>query len=470
MRVTYQTKAFRSPCLPENQEITDFFLENSLNQYKIFGQPICVSFRRLVDWLSSPDRVTHLIHPYPAKLLMHIPHFFLANDILSQKGDIVLDPFSGTGTVLLESLLTGKNAIGADSNPLARLISKVKTTPIHRVTLNNAINTLIENIPSKPHINPPDVVNLEKWFYPHVIKQLVCILEAIKITKESDVKDFFLLCFSKCLRSVSLADPRLTVPVKLRIDKYPEEHWFYQKAADHLKRIYRINVTSEFIRILKENANKIDALGNLLTHKVSAKIICSDARNLQFEFFHDGNFKNKLPNESIQFIITSPPYAGAQKYIRSSSLSLGWLEMCTSKELRSYEEATIGREHYHKIEYSEPVITGIEDADNVLSEIYKINPLRGHIAANYLKEMEDALIEAHRVLKRNGYIVIVISNNTICGKDFNSKDYIKCILDKLGFKLLLVFIDDIRSRGLMTKRNTTANIITKEWALLLQKN
>jgi hypothetical protein len=67
-----------------------------------------------------------MIHLYPAKLLPHIAAFFLASSELSSKGDKVLDPFSGSGTVLLEALLAGRSPIGADSNPLARLISKVK--------------------------------------------------------------------------------------------------------------------------------------------------------------------------------------------------------------------------------------------------------------------------------------------------------------------------------------------------------
>ncbi len=452
------------------QKMTDFLLNGLLKQYRETGQPLCVSFRNMLDWLRSPDRATHLIHPYPAKLLMHIPHFFLANNILSKPGDTVLDPFSGTGTVLLEALLAGRNAIGADSNPLARLITKVKTSPIPVNILTDNINNLITRIPSKPHIKPPDVVNLKKWFSPPVIKHLVCILEAIKKTEDPDIRDFFLVCFSKCIRAESLADPRLSVPVKLRIDKYPERHWFREKAVDHyLNRLKNKNVISNFLKIVKENADRMAALNSLLSHKVKAEIICSDARNLVYEFINNGNPLQKLPDSSVQVIITSPPYAGAQKYIRSSSLSLGWLEMCSTKELRLYERATIGREHYYKIEYDHPIITGIDDADNILKDIRLINPLRAHIAGNYLIEMRDAFKEMTRSLKPGGYLVIVAGNNRVCGNEFLTKDFLKTILEELGLIIILMLIDDIRSRGLMTKRNKTASLITKEWVMVFQK-
>ena len=158
---------------------TDEKLEKLFKRYENRKRPINVDFRKMVYWFSSPDRYTHLIHPYPAKLLMHIPHYFLANTLLSKPGDTVLDPFCGTGTVLLESQLLNRNALGADSNPIAQLISTVKIRPLPIDKLYNTYLSLMRKIPSKPNGKPPDVVNLDYWFYPHVIKQLPRILENV---------------------------------------------------------------------------------------------------------------------------------------------------------------------------------------------------------------------------------------------------------------------------------------------------
>src|SRR5258708_5974290 len=111
------------------QTRTDGQLESLLRQFKANCRTIPVSFRDRLRFLNNPDRYSHLIHPYPAKLLVHIPYFFLANSILSTPGDTILDPFCGSGTVLLEALVAQRRAIGADVNPLARLISIVKTSP-----------------------------------------------------------------------------------------------------------------------------------------------------------------------------------------------------------------------------------------------------------------------------------------------------------------------------------------------------
>src|SRR5690242_15642541 len=74
-------------------------------RYQRQRQAVSINFRELLPALNCADRFNHLLHPYPAKLLVHIPYFFLANDLLSKPGDTVLDPFCGSGTVLAEAQL-----------------------------------------------------------------------------------------------------------------------------------------------------------------------------------------------------------------------------------------------------------------------------------------------------------------------------------------------------------------------------
>lgn len=445
-------------------------LEHFLLKYEKTRRPISVSFRNLIDTLPNPNRATHLIHPYPAKLLMHIPYFFLSNTILSQPGDIVLDPFCGSGTVLLESMLAGRNAIGVDVNPLARLISKVKTTPLDLKKLNGCIARLQDRIPDESSLDRPDVINLNYWFYPHVVQQLLRILEGIKSTQDRDIKDFFLVCFSSCARRVSLADPRLSVPVRLRNDQYQQGHWLYEKTDKHLKRLRRINVLAEFDKIVETNKTRIASLNSKGFERVGAQVVGIDAKDLRFDLDQNGQRGRKIPANSVDLIVTSPPYIGAQKYIRASSLSLGWLGLCESQELRKLESQSIGREHFSKKTYVEPVNTGIKMADKVLESLHDVNPLRGRITGAYILEMRETLKEIARVLKPNGYMVLVAANNQVCGREFRTQHYLRKISEDSGLTLVLRLVDDIRSRGLMTKRNKTASVITREWVLLFQKS
>jgi len=203
-----------------------------------------------------------------------------------------------------------------------------------------------------------------------------------------------------------------------------------------------------------------------LATSATASVVSSDARHLQYEF---GSTGTQLPDESVQLIITSPPYVGAQKYVRAMSLSLGWLNLCTATSLRTEKNNSIGREEYRKEEYSNPTHTDIQAADRLLTSIRSVNPLRAHIAAQYLCEMREALTECTRVLKPEGYLVLVIGNNHICGHEFLTVDYLETLLRRTGLSLRLRLIDDIKSRGLMTKRNKTAGMIAQECVLVFQK-
>ena len=64
---------------------------------------------------------------------------------------------------------------------------------------------------------------------------------------------------------------------------------------------------------------------------------------------------------------------------------------------------------------------------------------------------------------------MVIGNNTVCGKPFNTQQYLTSYMQEKGMSLQFKLIDDIKSYGLMTKRNKTASKISREWVLVLRK-
>jgi hypothetical protein len=448
----------------QDDQTTTEALEGLFARYAKRGAPIQVNFRRLVPWLGSAERSTHLIHPYPAKLLMHIPFFFLANEVLSRRGDTVLDPFAGAGTVLLESILAGRTALGADANAVARLITRAKTTPLPPPDLHAALAQILVHTPANGDPDPPDVVNITRWYYPHVIRQLARLRTAIDQVTEAQIRDFFLVCFSVCARRVSLADPRLSVPVRLRTDQYPEGHPLRERTAARLRRLKRVNVSATFREVAEANADRMRALYDDCP-SAAASVVCSDARSLCQEYA-DGA---PLPDGSAQLIITSPPYPGAQKYTRSTSLSLGWLGLCSQSAIRAQKAKEIGREQYRKAEYESPESQPVKAAEGVLEAIRSANPLRAHICSRYLCEMRDAIAESARILRPGGYCVLVAGNSRVCRREFRTADFLATIARQAGLSPRLELVDDIRSRGLMTKRNQSAGMILRESVMVFEK-
>lgn len=122
----------------------DILIQEYILKYAVDPTPIPVNFRQLVPELNNVDRYSHSIHSYPAKLISHIPHFFLNSNVFCPDQGTVLDPFCGTGTVLLEAILHKKNALGADANPLARLITNAKVTYLDEELLRQHLLELSE--------------------------------------------------------------------------------------------------------------------------------------------------------------------------------------------------------------------------------------------------------------------------------------------------------------------------------------
>ncbi|MDD2806508.1 MAG: DNA methyltransferase [Elusimicrobiales bacterium] len=434
-------------------------LQELLLKYRKAEKPIEVDFRKLVN-LPYHERATHFVHPYPAKLLFHIPNFFLSNDVLSKPGDIVLDPFCGTGTVLLESMLADRKAIGFDINPLACLIARVKTKRLDVKKLNSSVADLKRNLNCKSKLAAVKRNSkVAYWFYPRVFKELAGIRACIETVKDLDIRNFLLVSFSGFIRRVSLADPRISVPVKFNFKAMSKDNGLRIEEEKRINNLKRGDVKSIYLKTLDTNIKRLIELNKFGQNDATVEIFQSDFSKQ----------KKVSCSPAVSLVITSPPYAGAQKYIRASKLSLDLLGFCSPDEIREIEDNSIGREFYPKAEYKEMLPTDIASADRFLKEIRKINPLRAHIAAKYLNDMRDSFRNIFASLKPKGHLVIVIGDNSICGKRFLSHRYLEIIAREIGFKTILKLVDSIQSRGLMTKRNATAGIITKEWVLVFRK-
>lgn len=442
----------------------DNYILDLINKYKDTQEPITVNFRELVPSIVNMDRYTHFIHSYPAKLLQQIPYFFLNNTIFSKEGDIVVDPFCGTGTVLLEASLANRKAIGVDVNPLASLIAKTKTSKVKIEKLTKELEN-IQNLfkiysSSKKQYHIPKVSNIDHWYSKKNIRKLSKIKHILNQITDQEVKEFYLIIFSICCKKFSYSDPRISVPVKINKDKFPEGHTLREAAIKNLKFIDKNEVFEFFIEQAKKNIMRLSEYQNkLMINSNKVTVYNNDIKHLT---------KKHIEKNTVQLILTSPPYVSAQKYIRASSLSLQWLEL-NNATIAELDKQSIGREHFPKIEYEQLHVIGIKKIDKILSKIYERNKLRAYITYKYLLEMQESFSHYYKILKNDGYFVMVIGNNTIAGYEFMTHKYLIKIAEKIGFSTELILIDDIKSRGLMTKRNKTASVISREYIVVFKK-
>jgi DNA modification methylase len=432
----------------------DAALESWILDYGRNGLPVPVDFRALSPFRSGEDRATHLFHPYPAKLLLNIPQFFLRCGLLAPPRARVLDPFCGSGTVLVEALMAGFSCEGADANPLARLITTAKTQRLDEQAVMQCLGIILRGLPAQA--SPPEgLINPSHWFPEQTIGQLSRLRRSIEQNAPAGLSAFFWTCFSAAVRRVSLADPRLSVPVRTNPDRLEKYGAKGDEVVRRFERLKTVNVFEVFEAVVRQNSRRASSLpANVQSDAVR---IHADARTII------------RPDAHFDLVLTSPPYVGAQKYVRASGLSLGWLGLTPGGSLKPHERQSIGREHLTKAEIQGQIEAAPDFARPSLEFIQEINPLRAAIAATYLNEMRSSLTEIARITRTGGHLVLVIGENIVAGNVFPTPKYLELLAHELGFETRAHLTDVIKSRGLMTKRNRNAGLIEQESIYIMRR-
>jgi DNA modification methylase len=309
-------------------ELTDYFQiiqknrSNSVNQY-----------------------LTHWIYPYKGKFHPQMIRA-LINIIGLKEGDVLLDPFSGSGTTALEAQLLGVNFIGIDISPLCVIQGKVKTESIYAIEeIEKIKNKVLTNI-------TPNLFQTNENYYDFLDK----------LTKDERVKNFYTLA-----RLLAISD------------NSRRKRDFVNSFVKNVNLM--IASVKDYIQIKEKLGLK---LGNV-------KIEIGDARNIN------------LPSNSVDGIITSPPYSIALDYVENDAHSLKDL----GYDIQKIRDEFIG-------------VRGIGKS--------RINL--------YNEDMEKVYNEMYRVLKPNKYAVIVIGNATYQGQEVKTVEFTIQYMENIGFELV----------------------------------
>jgi DNA modification methylase len=311
--------------------------------------------------------LTHWIYPYKGKFHPQLVRAAL-NIIGLEPGETVLDPFVGSGTTALEAQLLGINCVGFDASPLCVLQSRVKTAS-HEV-----VDKIRERCGELRRVNRANM-SLEE------------ATSAVSADTDQRVADFFRLA-----QLVALSDS-----VRRRKDV---------AAALASKTELMVQSVTDYDQIRKDLSL---ALGR-------ATIERGDARTLP------------VRDNSIDGIVTSPPYAIALDYIKNDAHALQALGLNTS-EIR---EQFIGLR----------------------------GPTKDRVHL-YDEDIKGCLDEMMRVLKPKRYALIVIGNAIFGGESLKSVDVITEHAGEIGLRLMKSI--DKTIFGLY-------NVMQKEKVLIFQKD
>lgn len=325
---------------------------------------------------AKTNEYLHGLHPYPAKFIPQIPR--LAIDMYTKEGDTVYDPFCGSGTTLVEASASNRFSIGTDNNSVAVLVSKVKT---HLYTLEELKGFIKFKYEFDSNLAKADVrrdlvtdnKNFYYWFSSEVIDHLSKI-KGVILDSPNECQDLLLSVFSSIIVKVSFqdSDTRYT-----RTDKVV--------TVEEVTKSFK----SKFERVLKEIES---SLGYCIQE---SRVYQADSRSVPM-----------IDSNSVDLIVTSPPYLNAYDYHKYHRQRLHWLDADIKKvrttEIGSHDQFT----------------------------------RKNAIAQPYFDDMELCFKEWHRVLRSGGKCVIIIGDAIVHKSPIYVADTFCEILVKIGFSIV----------------------------------
>jgi SAM-dependent methyltransferase len=306
----------------------------------------------------------------------------------------VLDPMAGSGTTVVAARLCGHRAVGFDTDPLALLIAKAWSSDVDPKRLRrHAEQILVEARKRWRHLSlgnaypkradPETRAFIRFWFDVTNRRQLTALSDVILQVKDSTERALLWSSFSRLIITKE-AGASLAIDVS-----HSRPH-----------RAYTIAPIRPFERFLSAVDVVLRASQFSSGHKFpSATVSHADARNLP------------LSDESIDLVITSPPYLNAIDYLRGHKLSLVWMGH-SIKSIRNLRSQNIGTECSSR---SALDTDAMHSALKTMCDPTKLSERFRGMLARYVHDMNSVLAEVSRVLKSKGEAVVVVGNSTIRG-------------------------------------------------------
>lgn len=397
---------------------------------------------------------THNFHAFPAKFPPQLPHKFI--DDLTRPGEVVLDPMMGSGTTILEACLMDRQAIGCDIDPLAELITRVKTTPLDtRAVVDTGNHVLREaNLiaaDSKPLLREQldgrwdrkTKAFVDYWFAQETQIELAALAFEIGQIADPAIRAFCELALSACIVTksggVSLAfDLAHTRPHRAKVVRSASGEILIgaeylddcSPRTELLTKVLR-SPLAEFQKRFHQNVRSLYEIRPTLT---VPQLKRADAQQLP------------VADHCVDLIVTSPPYASnAIDYMRAHKFSLVWLGYSVD-DLGGTRERCIGGESTTEFSFEQlPPHT-----QEIVNRVSKLDTKKGRVLHRYYSEMTRVLREMYRVLKPDRAAILVVATSILRGQDSETHECLREIGETLGFEVPKIAIRSLdRNRRMM---------------------
>ena len=407
---------------------------------------------------------THKIHRYPAMFIPQLVRKLVLE--YSNKDDVVLDIFNGSGSTMVESLLTGRNVVGIEINPLANLIAQVKTTPLCQDEIFSEFEEIRINYFSDTCVEKIHFDKIDFWFVESVILGFSKLRMSIDKISSVEMRNFFSICLSENVRELSVC-----------------RHSGFKMHRDPAKidkEYTAAEIFARFDKSVRKNAQALNAFSQASAqHNCERRFILGSSADVQ-------------DISSVDLILTSPPYGDSRTtvaYGQFSRLSSEWLglELDGLPKIGNLDNELLGGKKVPNDELeavklkSATLASALMFYEKLLSELepksseYKKLSARINDVGSFYVGLEKTIKNASLYLKNNKYFILVTGSRVV--KMYKLHTDIICaeFAENYGCSLSAIFYRNIENKRMPSAVSATnvvgekAPTMTKESIVVLRK-
>lgn len=349
------------------------------------------------------------IHFHPGRFISQIPATLIGR--LTKPGDLVLDPYCGSGTTLIEAQRLRRRSIGIDANPVSVLISRAKLLPVRHDRVARILQGHLRRFLDRPFnlggivgsdIDVPSTVQLSKWYHPDTGAELREIWFYISQLR-GVARTLFEFAFSSILMP-ACSETR---------------HWGY--VCDNTRPLEFRYIDA--IDLFRNSLAKLEEAYASRDFELPPVTSFPLPRATVFQG-DSGYVMEGLKAASVDLVVTSPPYYGVVDYVKSQRLSMEWFGK-NVEEFRALETGARSKRH------------------------------RTTAYVQYLNDIERVLTQVGRLLKSEGVFALLI------GQSDRRKNPLPDILSaahRAGLVLQHEFLREIAHKRRQAPSLTTENL------------
>ena len=400
---------------------------------------------------------------YPAMMVPQVVEAILAQ-ACSVHPDIerVGDPFSGSGTIMTESMMRGLAFSGTDINPLAVLLCQVKSGPFLINALKEKAKELLARIDEdRRWAVEADFPNREKWFGREVQVALSKVRRAIREENTNWARRFFWVAMAETARATSNSR---TSTFKLHIRTQED---IDNRSCDPVGTFKK--ALARNIQHYEEQATKLSESGQLVRGQYQREIAVSlaDVRNVQGQ-------------ADLDIVVTSPPYGdntSTVPYGQYSYLPLQWVDLwdidvnidadclASTHEIDTRSLGGSKRVKTEEADYIKDRSPAFRNYIRSLAEQPRDRALR---VTAFFRDLDACLRPILKSLRPGGLMVWTLGNRKVGGKRVPLDRILADLLRARHASLLCKLTRRISSKR-MAPKNNIAETISNETILVMRK-